>query len=179
MPWIFSYSELGPQQIEELLGHAPFCALPASTPNFKVSFKGKSRKWASPVATLDRNKGNWVYGSALLVTLNEVSLFDKYFQNYLQVEVPMLIDATKDKIKAITYILDKDAPYGQPSDDYVKTMLKHLKFFWGQGNENSTALGLENFGIHLTVPKNEEKNEVVTSDSQLSVKTRKRRAKIK
>jgi len=167
MPWIFSYAELGPQQIEELLGHAPFCSLPASIPNFKITFKGKSRKWASPVATLDRNKGNWVYGSALLVSADEIPKFDRYYQNYLQIEVPVLIDATKDKIKALTYILDKEATPGQPSDDYTKAMLKHLKFFWGQGG--NAVLNLENFGIisSAEVPKKEKKSSTPNAAGQI------------
>lgn len=145
MPWVFSYAELGPQQIEELLGHAPFCSLPASSPNFKVKFKGKSRKWGGAVASLDRCKENWVYGSALLIPVSEVSKFDRYFQNFSQIEIPILIAATKDKVKALTYVLDKEAPPGQPTEDYTKAIIKHLKFFWGQGEDGT--LNLESFGI--------------------------------
>lgn len=172
MAWIFSYAELGPQQIEELMGHAPFCALPASSPNFKVKFKGKSRKWGGAIASLDRCKGNWVYGSALLVSLNEVAKFDRYFQNQLKVEIPILIDATKDKVKAITYVSEKAEPLGQPSDDYIKVLLKHLKFFWGQG-DNAT-LTLENFGILInneSLQKKESVQEVSEFKGKKKAKT--------
>lgn len=143
MPWIFSFAELGPTQIEILLGHAPFCSLPASTPNFKVSFKGRSRKWTGSTATLEKSRGNWVYGSALLVSSDELERFDNYYQNHVQITIPILLDATKDKVQAIAYILNNEETYGQPSDDYVKELLKHLKFFWGK------TRSLENFGIVL------------------------------
>ena len=148
MPWIFNYAELGPQNIESLLNHAPFVSLPASTPNSKIAFKGKSRKWTGALATLEKSKGNWVYGSALLLPEDELAIFDKYHQNYNRINLPILIDATKDRVQAVSYILDPSAPAGQPSEDYVKEILKHLKFFWGQGD--SKTLSLENFGISTT-----------------------------
>jgi len=148
MPWIFNYAELGPQNIESLLNHAPFVSLPASTPNSKMVFKGKSRKWTGSLATLEKSKGNWVYGSALLLPEDELPIFDKYHQNYNRINLPILIDATKDKVQAISYILDPNSPVGQPSEDYIKEILKHLKFFWGQGD--SKTLSLENFGITTT-----------------------------
>lgn len=162
MPWIYNYAELGPQQIEDLLGFAPFCSLAASSPNSKITFKGKSRKWASPVASLERCKGSWTYGSVHLIPIDEVSIFDKYHQNYIKIEVPLLIEATKDKIKAITYVMDKDAPPGPPSDDYAKAVLKHLKFFWNQGGD--TNLSLENFGITVQSPDIKKKNEKITAE---------------
>lgn len=114
-----------------------------------------------------------------MIPEDELRIFDKYFLNYQRVEVPILIDATKDKIKAVTYVMDKDALVGQPSDDYIKAMLKHLKFFWDQGG--AANLTLENFGISLPeLEKKEVKKsaepavttvETVTSKSKKRAKT--------
>lgn len=96
-----------------------------------------------------------------------MGIFDKYHQTYNRITLPVLIDATKDKVQAISYVLDSDLPFGTPSDDYTKEMLKHLKFFWGQG-DNKT-LGLDNFGISTVL-------EVSIPESK--IKTKKEKAPV-
>lgn len=147
MPWIFNYAELGPQEVEALLKKAPFCALPASAENFQVVFKGKSRKWGGGIATLEKKKSGVVYGSALLVSADEVKLFDKYFSSHTRTPITISLDATKDKIKAFTYVIEKDATTTAPSTEYSKAVVKHLKFFWGGQAKNPT---LQDFGINLS-----------------------------
>ena len=143
MPWIFNYSELGPPQLTEVLGKSPFCMLPASLANYSLSFKGRSRKWGGGVASLDKVRGGYVYGSAALVGADDLVLLDRYFRNFERKSVPMFLDATQEKIKAIVYF-SKASKYGKPSEDYLKEVLKHLKFFWGQGKRN---LSLNDFGV--------------------------------
>ena len=143
MPWIFNYAELGPPQLTEVLGKSPFCMLPASLANYSLSFKGRSRKWGGGVASLDKTRGGYVYGSAALVGTDDLTLLDRYFRNFERKAVPMFLDATQEKIKAIVYF-SKASKYGKPSEDYLKEVLKHLKFFWGQGKRN---LSLNDFGV--------------------------------
>jgi len=147
MPWIFSYAELGPHLIKNLLDKVPFCSLPASLPKYKVVFKGKSRKWGGAIATLEKSRKNLVYGSALLVPPEDFKMLDKTFQSYERKLIPIFIEATQDKVKAHVYLLKKDAPYNKPSQEYTKNIVKHLRFFWGQSNKKS--LSLEDFGITL------------------------------
>lgn len=147
MPWVFSYSDLAPNIVEGLLERAPFCSLPASLPNFKISFKGRSRKWGGALATLEKSRKSWVYGSALFVTPEELQILDKYYSAFGSKELNILIEATKDKVKAHTYILNPSLPYGEPSEEYIKAILKHLKFFWGQ--PGTGKMTLEKFGISL------------------------------
>ena len=183
MPWIFTYSDLGPQIIEGLLERAPFCSLPASLPNYKVAFKGRSRKWGGALATLDKTRKSWVYGSALLLPPEDIRLIDKYYSAYESKDTTIFIDATKDKVKAKTYFLKTSLPYGQPSEDYVKAILKHLKFFWGQ--TGSGKMTLSNFNITTDAPpekktrakkvKDEEAPEKDQED-QKQKKPRRRRA---
>jgi len=144
MPWIFSYADLGPQEVEALLKKAPFCALPASAENYQVVFKGKSRKWGGGIATIDKKKSSVVYGSALLVSVDEVKLFDRHFGSYVRTPITITLAATKDQTKAYTYTIEKDAPQNSPSADYSKIITKHLKFFWGGENKNPS---LQDFGI--------------------------------
>jgi hypothetical protein len=155
MPWIFTYSDLSPQVIEGLFERAPFCSLPASLPNFKVSFKGRSRKWGGALATLDKARKSWVYGSALLLPPDEIRILDKYYSAYEGKDVTIFLDATKDKVKAKTYLLKTTLPYGQPSEEYIKAILKHLKFFWGQ--TGSGKMTLTNFNINIETDTPSEK----------------------
>ena len=148
MPWIFSYADLNPQILQEVLGKAPFCALPASLTNNKVSFKGKSRKWRGAVATLDKAKKRIVYGSALLLPPEEIGLLDRYYRMYQRKSATIFINATGVKVKAYTYILPNTAQVGTPSNDYLKAVAKHLKFFWG--NNKNKNLSLEDFGIEIS-----------------------------
>jgi len=150
MPWVFIYSDLGPAALGSVLPQAPFVSLPASLPKYKISFKGKSRKWGGAVATLERKSKAWVYGSIHLLPPAEIKKIDKYYSYFEKIQVPIFIDATQDKVKAQTYIMKGDIPYGDPSDEYVKAMLKHLKFFWGQ--EGAGKPKLETFGISTEPP---------------------------
>lgn len=149
MPWIFNYGELGPQQLVSVLGKAPFCTLPATLPNYKVSFKGRSRKWGGATATVEKARKSFVYGTALLVTPDDVKILDRYYKGSEKVTLPIFIDATQDKVKADAYVLSA-SNYGVPSQDYTKAMFKHLKFFWGQGQK---GLSLTDFGISTEVPQ--------------------------
>lgn len=155
MPWVFTYSDLSPQLLETILERAPFCSLPASLPNYKISFRGRSRKWGGALATLDKGRKSWVYGSALLLPPEDIRLIDKYHHGYETKEVTVFLDATKDKIKAKTYMLKSSIPFGQPSEEYIKAILKHLKFFWGQ--TGSGKISLENFGITIATTDEPEK----------------------
>jgi len=148
MPWIFSYAELGPHNIKDVIGKVPFCSLPASLPKHKVTFKGKSRKWGGAVATLEKARGGMVYGSALLVPPADIKILDRCYQFYERKQISILVEATQDKVKAFVYIITKEAPYGNPSSDYTKNMVKHLKFFWGQNDKKNLKLG--DFGITVS-----------------------------
>ncbi len=151
MPWVFIYSDLGPAALGSVLPQAPFVSLPASLPKYKISFKGKSRKWGGAVATLEKKNKAWVYGSIHLLPPAEITKIDKYYSYFEKIQVPIFIDATQDKVKAHTYIIKEDAPYGTPSDEYIKAMLKHLKFFWGQAGSGKSKL--ETFGISASIPE--------------------------
>jgi hypothetical protein len=158
MPWVFTYSDLSPQALTALLGKAPFCSLPASLPNYKITFKGRSRKWGGAIASLERAKNSWVYGSAILLPPDDIRVIDKYYSAYETKDIKLFLDATQDKIKARTYLLDKSLPYGIPSDDYAKAMLKHLKFFWGQAG--SGKMSLDKFGISIEPPVSKKRIKV-------------------
>ncbi len=166
MPWIFTYSDLGPQVIETLLEQAPFCSLPATLPNHKVVFKGRSRKWGGAIATLEKARKSWVYGSALLLPPEEIRLIDKYYSAYEEKEFTIFLDATKDKVKAKTYILKSSLPYGQPSEDYIKTILKHLKFFWGQTGSGKVSLTQFNIDAELPPEKLKKKSRAKKEKEQ-------------
>lgn len=142
MPWIFNYAELSVQEASKLLENAPLCVLPATLQNYKVSFKGASRKWGGAVASLDRKKDCLVYGSAFLVYPDEVRIFDRAYANAEKVVVSIKL-TTDDVVKAIAYVQSATAVPGQPSPDYAKAMVRHLKFFWD--SENSNKLQLEDF----------------------------------
>jgi hypothetical protein len=157
MPWIFTYSDLGPQVVEKLLGRAPFCSLPASLPNYKVVFKGRSRKWGGALATLEKTRKSWVYGSALLLTPGEMKTITKYYSAFEPKDLTVRLDATEDKIKARTFFLKTTLPYADPSEDYTKAILKHLKFFWGQ--TGSGKMGLSNFNINEAPPEKKARAE--------------------
>lgn len=131
MPWMFSYAEFGPGIVEKTLSKAPLVSLPASLENHRVVFKGKSRKWGGGVAEIERKKGKIVYGSAILITPEEIKLIDRYYQLYERKQIQIYVDATRDKFKAHTYFLKKTGDYSQPSDEYCKALIKHLRFFWG------------------------------------------------
>jgi hypothetical protein len=167
MPWVFSYSDLGPQILEKVLNRAPFCALPATLPRYKVVFKGRSRKWGGALATLEKSSKSFVYGSALLLPVEELKLIDRYYQSFEQVQVPIFIDATQDKVKAYAYV-KKANDYGVPSQDYITAITKHLKFFWGQGGGRSPSL--EDFGISIDVPNKQSKIQTVKKQSQTKTK---------
>ena len=195
MPWVFIYSDLGPQALTTTLSGAPFVSLPASLPKYKIAFKGKSRKWGGAVATLEKKSKAWVYGSIHLLPPDDIKKIDKYYSYFEKITVPIFIDATQDKVKAQTYII-KDAPYGNPSEEYVKALLKHLKFFWGQQGAGKPKL--ETFGIAADIavaknpkilktlktpkrPKEEDdpqmEEDPLTAPAQKSRKTRRRTAK--
>jgi len=157
MPWIFNYAELGPPQLTEVLGKSPFCMLPASLANYSLTFKGRSRKWGGGIATLDKTRGGYVYGSAALVGTDDLAVLDRYFRNFDRKAVPMFLDATQEKVKAVIYF-SKASKYGKPSDDYLKEVLKHLKFFWGQGRRN---LSLNDFGVATEKQVKAEKEKAV------------------
>lgn len=150
MPWFFSYSDLGPQEVTALLDKAPLCLLPASLTGFRVSFRGKSRKWGGAIASLERSRKNIVYGSALLLPPEDLEVIQNYYKGMAARLVPIFVDASQDKIKAITFVSAETEPPGLPSDDYVKAIVKHLKFFWGQSGGKKPTL--EDFGIDLTAP---------------------------
>tara|TARA_B100000614_G_C14504253_1_gene475922 strand:+ start:400 stop:966 length:567 start_codon:yes stop_codon:yes gene_type:complete len=183
MPWVFTYSDLSPQALTALLNKAPFCSLPASLPNYKISFKGRSRKWGGAIATLERAKSSWVYGSAILLPPDDIRVIDKYYSAYETKDIKLFLDATQDKIKAKTYILDKALPYGMPSDDYTKAMLKHLKFFWGQSGTGK--MSLDKFGITVEPPVSKrkttkvEESPAVAEESQPEEAPKKRRRRRK
>jgi len=143
MPWIFCYAELGPQALEKMLPSAPFCALPATAEGYQVVFKGKNRAWGGGVATLEKKRGQVVYGSVYLVPEAEVKHFDKYHKTYDKVGIKVNVAATGDEFKVITYVI-KQGETSAPSGEYSKEILKHLKFFWGQGKK---GLSLADFGI--------------------------------
>jgi hypothetical protein len=108
---------------------------------------------------------------------DDIKKLDKHYSYFEKITVPIFIDATQDKVKAHTYII-KDAPYGSPSDEYIKAMLKHLKFFWGQQGAGKPKL--ETFGITIetgTVPavKAEKAAPVKTLESETIKKARKPR----
>jgi len=169
MPWIFSYADLNPQILQDVLGKAPFCTLPASLVNNKVSFKGKSRKWRGAVATLDKAKKKIVYGSALLLPPEELRLLDRYYRMYQRKISTIYINATGDKVKAYIYVLPSDAKEGLPSSDYIKAVVKHLKFFWGTGDKKN--LSLEDFGINT--PFNDKPKAKEPKESKKEKKTKK------
>jgi hypothetical protein len=155
MPWIFSYSDFGPQIIKKVLDRAPFCSLPASLSGYKVSFKGSSRKWGGALATLEKERKSFVYGSILLLPLEDIKVIDKYYRLYEKLLVPIFIDATQDKVKAHVYVLKSaTAKYGKPSDEYTSAIVKHLKFFWGQSSGRSVSLS--DFGISTEIPEVKE-----------------------
>jgi len=151
MPWIFSYAEFGPGIVEKTLSKAPLVSLPASIENHRVVFKGKSRKWGGGVANIERKKGKLVYGSALLITADEVKLIDRYYQLYERKPFTIYIDATRDKFKGHVYLLKKDGDYTVPSNEYSKAVVKHLRFFWGGKN-------LEDYGISTEIPATKKKS---------------------
>jgi AIG2-like family len=159
MPWVFIYSDLGPQALTATLSGAPFVSLPASLPKYRIAFKGKSRKWGGAVATLEKKSKAWVYGSIHLLPPDDIKKLDKYYSYFEKIEVPIFIDATQDKVKAQTYII-KDAPYGEPSDEYIKALLKHLKFFWGQQGAGKPKL--ETFGITTGITPTVKKSKLET-----------------
>lgn len=165
MPWVFIYSDLGPQALTTTLSGAPFVSLPASLPKYQIAFKGKSRKWGGAVATLEKKSKAWVYGSIHLLSPDDIKKLDKYYSYFEKITVPIFIDATQDKVKAQTYII-KDAPYGVPSDEYIKALLKHLKFFWGQ--EGAGKPKLETFGITTEIAVTERRKKVVTEKTEKS-----------
>lgn len=173
MPWIFNYGELGPQQLVSVLGKAPFATLPATLPKYKVSFKGKSRKWGGATATVEKARKSLVYGTALLVTPEDIKILDRYYKGSEKVTLPIFIDATQDKVKAETYILGA-SNYGVPSQDYTKAMLKHLKFFWGQGQK---GLSLADFGISTELPEEKPAKRAKPQDEPTVAKPRRRRKK--
>ena len=182
MPWVFLYSDLEPAALATTLGRAPFVSLPASLPKYQISFKGKSRKWGGGLATLEKKSKAWVYGSIHLLPPEDIKKLDSYYSYFKKIVVPILIDATQDKVKAETYII-KDATYADPSDEYIKAMLKHLKFFWGQ--EGAGKPSLETFGISAEAPKQKRKKlEEAAPESENPVsekpkKTRKTRRRTK
>jgi len=163
MPWIFSYAEFGPGIVEKTLSKAPLVSLPASLENHRIVFKGKSRKWGGGVAEIERKKGKVVYGSALLVTPEEVKLIDRYYQLYERKPVQIYVDATRDKFKAHTYYLKRKADYSQPSDDYCKAIVKHLRFFWG-------GKKIEEYGISTELPPAKKKTTAKTKQVEKSAK---------
>jgi hypothetical protein len=150
MPWVFLYADTEPRVLEEVLTRAPLCSVPASLPKFRITFRGKSRKWGGAVATVEKDRKSWVYGSAHFVTPDEIKLLDKHYSYYEKTVLPVFIDITQDKIKAHSYILKPDSLAGNPSEEYTKMMLKHLKFFWGQ--EKGGKMTLDNFGISTDPP---------------------------
>jgi len=164
MPWIFSYAEFGPGIVEKTLSKAPLVSLPASLENHTVVFKGKSRKWGGGVADIERKKGKIVYGSILLVTPEEVKLVDRYYQLYERKLMPIYLDATRDKFKAQAYVLKKEADYSAPSDDYCKSIVKHLRFFWG-------GKTLEDYGISKEPAEKKRSNPKPKQDEKV-VKTK-------
>jgi len=172
MPWIFSYAELGPHNLKDVIGHVPHCSLSASLAKYKVSFKGKSRKWGGAVATLEKARNGIVYGSAWYVSPAEIKLLDRCYQFYDRKLVPIYIEATQDKVKAHAYIITKDASYGAPSQDYVKNMVKHLKFFWSQNDKKN--LSLEDFGITI---EEVAKTKVVKVKDESKTKSRRKSTK--
>jgi len=179
MPWIFSYSDLGPQILGKVLNRAPFCALPATLSGYKVVFKGRSRKWGGALATLDRSSKSFVYGSILLLPQDELKLIDRYYQSFERIQLSVFIDATQDKVKAYAYI-KKANDYGSPSQEYTSAITKHLKFFWGQGGGRSPSL--EDFGISTEIPivkKQVSKTKVVVPKKKAPVSKAKPKPKPK
>lgn len=174
MPWIFNYGELGPQQIVSVLGKAPFCTLPASLPGYKVVFKGKSRKWGGATATLEKSRKSFVYGTALLVSPDDIKAFDRYHRDHQKTVIPIFIDATQDKVKAEVYILPSEKAYGEPGQDYIKAMIKHLKFFWGQGQKN---LKLGDFGVSTEISQPKKTKKAVEPEPAQAKPRRRRKTK--
>ena len=181
MPWVFTYSDLSPQALTALLNKAPFCSLPASLPNYTITSNGRCRKWGGAIASIERSKNSWVYGSAILLPPDDIRVIDKYYAAYQTKDIKLFLDATQDKIKAKTYLLDKSLPYGTPSDDYTKAMLKHLKFFWGQ--PGSGKMSLDKFGITIEEPPTKRKStkveEVPVEEEQPEPAPKKRRRRRK
>jgi hypothetical protein len=153
MPWIFSYADLGPTTITNVLPNAPFCALPATLENHKVLFRGKSRKWGGGLATAERKKGRTAYGSIYLVSESELKLIDRHYKMYERSPAKINVAATGDVFKAFTYLL-KSGEEASPSEEYCKAIGKHLKFFWGQSGKK---LNLSDFGISVTPVKKTKK----------------------
>lgn len=171
MPWVFLYADTEPRVLEEILSRAPLCSVPASLPKFRITFRGKSRKWGGAVATIEKDRKSWVYGSAHFVTPDEIKLLDKHYAYYEKAVLPVFIDVTQDKIKAHSYVLKQETPAGSPSEEYTKTMLKHLKFFWGQ--EKGGKMTLENFGISTEPPpeKKKRKSKEAAEEAPVEVAT--------
>lgn len=176
MPWFFSYSDLGPQEVTTLLGKTPLCMLPATLAGYQISFKGKSRKWGGAVASLERSRKNFVYGSALLVPPDDLAVIENYYKGMKTELVPVFIDACQDKIKAVVCI-STEGDYGLPSDEYIKALLKHLKFFWGQSGGKKPSL--EDFGISLTPDSKPKKAEQEPEAEVISEEQPKRRRRSK
>lgn len=172
MPWIFSYAELGPHNIKDVIGKVPFTSLSASLPKYKVVFKGKSRKWGGALATIEKARRGLVYGSALFVSPADIKILDRCYQFYDRKQISIFIEATQDKVKAYTYIISTNAPYGAPSQDYIKNIVKHLKFFWGQNDKKN--LSLEDFGITTAEVAT---TKVVKAKDELKTKSRRKSTK--
>lgn len=166
MPWIFSYGELTEKRLQTSFKFTPLIALPATLDNYQVVFRGKSRKWGGALASVDKKRKSVVYGTALLVPMDDVKYYDKYYQKYEKDVVTIYIDATEDKAKAFIYKIPSIVPYGVPGEDYLKEIKKQLQDFWKQ------PLELKQCGIHVTPPKGQIQHEREVIESAIdNVKT--------
>lgn len=163
MPWIFSFdAEITPHRMIEVLGHAPFCALPAILERYHLVYKGYSRKWAGALATLERKKDNAVHGSAMFLSLDDINKLANFNQSHKQITIRVRIPITSDIVEAIAFVLaDESLIAGEPGKDYLKAMVKHLSFFWSDGKNKLKIEDLYKPGV-----KKEKEIKIEVSDKK-------------
>lgn len=137
MPWLFTYSEVSPMAISTFLRKEKLlCVLPASLPDHRLVFKGRSRRWGGAIASVEKSPSSIVYGSALLLAPEDILLLRKEFAAYRKKVSKIILEITGDSVPAVMYVLDPNSEEAKPSEPYKTAILRHLRCFWKLEKEN-------------------------------------------
>lgn len=130
--YLFSYGSNHAAQLAERLGH-PIVPLPAYARGWHRVFRGQSRTWGGAgVASLEKAPGGVTYGSACLVTPQDLEVLDRYEGvpfAYRRHKIKIYIGEESRTRTAVAYIAVSKI-FNPPSRAYLQAIAKNVGAHW-------------------------------------------------
>lgn len=132
---LFSYGSNHPAQMAERLGRDVETVGAFATGWVRV-FRGYSQRWGGGVASLQKERGGFVFGLVTEVDEEDLVVMDRYegvaSGNYARTNMSVTL-ATGEKKKAVAYV-SMSAAVTVPSREYLEAVARTVGTHWrGEG----------------------------------------------